>query len=62
MVDPGGRSVLVANYGGGTVAVLPIGADGRLAKASSLKTHEGTGPNKGRQEKPHAHGIYLDAA
>ncbi len=23
--------------------------------------HEGSGPNKGRQEKPHAHGIYLSA-
>ncbi len=62
VVDKTGRNVLVANYGGGTVAVLPIGADGRLAPASSVRTHEGSGPNKGRQEKPHAHGIYLDAA
>ena len=30
VVDRTGRNVLVANYGGGTVAVLPIGADGRL--------------------------------
>jgi 6-phosphogluconolactonase len=62
VVDKAGRNVLVANYGGGTVAVLPIGADGRLAPASSVRTHEGSGPNKGRQERPHAHGIYLDAA
>jgi 6-phosphogluconolactonase len=61
-VDRAGRNVLVANYGGGTVAVLPIEADGRLKKASSVRAHEGSGPNKGRQEKPHAHGIYLDAA
>jgi 6-phosphogluconolactonase len=62
VVDKTGRDLLVANYGGGTVAVLPIEADGRLKPASSVRTHEGTGPNKGRQEKPHAHGIYLDAA
>ena len=62
VVDKTGRNVLVANYGGGTVAVLPIEADGRLTPASSVRVHEGSGPNKGRQEKPHAHGIYLDAA
>jgi len=62
VVDKGGKNVLVANYGGGTVAVLPIGADGKLAKASAVRTHEGKGPNAQRQDKPHAHGIYLDAA
>jgi len=62
VVDKTGRNALVANYGGGTVAVLPIGPDGRLKPASSVRVHEGSGPNKGRQEKPHAHGIYLDAA
>jgi 6-phosphogluconolactonase len=62
VVDKSGRNVLVASYGGGTVAVLPIDADGRLKPASSVQAHQGSGPNKGRQEKPHAHGIYLDAA
>lgn len=62
VVDGAGRNVLVANYGGGTVAVLPIDADGRLKKASSVRVHEGSGPNAARQQKPHAHGIYLDAA
>jgi 6-phosphogluconolactonase len=62
VVDKTGRNVLVANYGGGTVAVLPIEADGRLKPPSSVRAHEGAGPDKGRQEKPHAHGIYLDAA
>jgi 6-phosphogluconolactonase len=62
VVDKTGRNLLVANYGGGTVAALPIEADGRLKTASSVRAHEGSGPNKGRQEKPHAHGIYLDAA
>jgi 6-phosphogluconolactonase len=61
VVDAGGRNVLVANYGGGTVAVLPIGDDGRLARASSVQAHEGRGPSESRQDKPHAHGIYVDA-
>ena len=62
VVDKTGRNLLVANYGGGTVAVLPLEADGRLKPASSVRAHEGTGPNTARQDKPHAHGIYLDAA
>jgi 6-phosphogluconolactonase len=59
-VDRTGTNLLVANYGGGTVAVLPIGPDGRLAPATSVQAHEGRGPNPNRQERPHAHGIYLD--
>ena len=54
-----GRHVLVANYDGGSVAVLPIGPDGRLGPPTVAK-HEGSGPNKARQQQPHAHGIYLD--
>jgi 6-phosphogluconolactonase len=61
VVDRSGGNVLVANYGGGTVAVLRIAPDGRLQPASSVRTHAGTGPNAARQDKPHAHGIYLDA-
>jgi 6-phosphogluconolactonase len=62
VTDKGGRNVLVANYGGGSVAVLPVGKDGSLAPASSFIQHTGTSVDKARQEAPHAHGIYLDAA
>ena len=62
VVDKAGRNVLVANYGGGTVAVLPVSEDGSLKPASSIRAHQGSGPNASRQAKPHAHGIYLDAA
>lgn len=62
VVDRTGRNVLVANYGSGTVAVLPVEPDGRLRPASSVQAHEGSGPVAGRQDKPHAHGVYLDAA
>jgi len=61
-VDPEGRHVLVANYGGGTAAVLPIAADGRLRPATSVVRHQGSGPNRSRQEGPHAHSIDLDRA
>jgi 6-phosphogluconolactonase len=62
VVDKAGRNVLVANYGGGNVVVLPIAPDGTLKPVSSNQVHKGSGPDKGRQEKPHAHGIYLDPA
>jgi 6-phosphogluconolactonase len=59
-LDRAGRNLLVANYGGGSVAVLPVGTNGRLAPVSCLRVHQGSGPNRKRQETPHAHGIYLD--
>ena len=41
-VHPDGRYLLVANYHGGSVAVLPILADGRLGDASDVKVAGGT--------------------
>lgn len=41
-VHPGGRHLLVANYFGGSVAVLPILSDGRLGEASDVKADAGT--------------------
>src|SRR3954470_4126702 len=38
---PSGKFVLVANYFGGSVAVLPIQTDGRLGPASDVKRDEG---------------------
>jgi len=62
IVDKGGKNVLVANYGGGSVAVLPLARDGSLREISSFIQHQGTSVDAQRQEGPHAHGIYLDAA
>jgi 6-phosphogluconolactonase len=62
VVDGSGRVVLVANYGSGTVAALPVAEDGRLGEPSSVHSHIGTGPHESRQEGPHAHGIVLDPA
>src|SRR5712692_10499103 len=56
--DKTGKYVLVANYTSGTIAVFPILADGRLGEHISLMKDQGaTGPNKERQEAPHAHWI-----
>src|SRR5260370_4208070 len=56
--DKTGKYVLVANYSSGTIAVFPILADGRLGEHTAMvKDQGGTGPNKKRQERPHAHWI-----
>lgn len=60
-VDKTGKAVLVANYGGGSVASLPIGRDGRLGAPISTIRHEGKSVDPARQERPHAHSINLDA-
>jgi 6-phosphogluconolactonase len=61
-VDRTGKYVLLANYQGGSVAVLPVRADGGLGAATEMVQHHGSGPNRQRQEGPHAHCITLDGA
>jgi 6-phosphogluconolactonase len=56
--DKTGKYLLVANYSSGTIAVFPILADGRLGEHTAVMKDQGaTGPNKDRQEAPHAHWI-----
>ncbi len=62
VVDRSGHTVLVANYGGGSVAALPIGPDGRLGPATSAIQHQGHGIIPDRQKEPHAHSINIDLA
>ena len=59
-LDRSARVVLVANYAGGSVALLPIQGNGVLAPAAHVIQHTGTGPNAERQEAPHAHCILPD--
>jgi 6-phosphogluconolactonase len=59
-VDKTGRLVLVANYGGGSVAALPILADGRVGEATDFVQHQGSSVNPDRQEGPHAHSVTID--
>lgn len=71
-LHPSGRFVFVANYFGGSVAVLPVLEDGRLGPATDVKTDSGKiGPTRATNAPPgsfafsghdraHAHQIEAD--
>lgn len=61
-VDRSGRTVLVANYGGGSVASLPIATDGFLGEPVSVIRHTGSSVDTSRQKQAHAHSIFLDSS
>lgn len=73
-LHPSQRHLFVANYFGGTVAVIPILADGRLGEATDIKVDAGSiGPTTAKNAPPgsfafsghdrtHAHMIQADAA
>jgi len=73
-LHPNGKFLLVANYFGGSIAVLPIQADGKLGTATDVKNDAGKiGPTKATSAPPgsfaisghdrtHAHMIQADAA
>ena len=62
-LDPTERFLVVANYGSGAVAVLPVGDDGRLQPVSQLIQLEGTpGPNAKQQASSHPHAVVFDPA
>lgn len=58
-VDKTGKTVFVSNYGGGSLAVLPVNTDGSLAAPTDSVQDAGTGPNAQRQDKAHVHSATL---
>jgi 6-phosphogluconolactonase len=62
IVDTSGRVVLVANYGGGSAAALPLEADGRLKPPATVVQYTGSSANPKRQTKPYAHSVNVDPA
>jgi len=54
-VSAGGRTVVVANYGSGSVASFPVNRDGSLKPAATFVQHQGMSVNPTRQQAPHAH-------
>jgi 6-phosphogluconolactonase len=54
-VDPSGKWLLVANYGGGSIAEYPVHDDGSLGASSAFVQHSGSSVNRERQAGPHAH-------
>jgi 6-phosphogluconolactonase len=73
-VDPLGQYVFVANYGGGSIAVLPIQMNGSLGNATDVHVDvDSVGPTHATNappgsfaisghDKPHAHMIQADPA
>jgi 6-phosphogluconolactonase len=59
-VDSSGQCVLVANYGSGSVAALPIQTDGSLGPVTSFLQHHGSSVYPKRQAGPHAHEVGFD--
>lgn len=57
--DATGKSVLVANYASGSVAALPVRADGSLGEAASFVQHSGSSADPERQKGPNAHSIVI---
>ncbi len=60
-LDPSGQVLVVANYGSGSVAVLPVRADGGLEPASQVLELTGVlGPHRSEQAAAHPHQIVFD--
>lgn len=60
-LDSAGKNLLVANYGGGSIACIAVKDDGSLGERTAFVQHTGSSVNPRRQAAPHAHGIYTDA-
>jgi 6-phosphogluconolactonase len=55
--DRTGKAAFAANYGGGSAASFAVGTGGTLSPAVSFFQYSGQGPDKKRQEAPHAHRV-----
>jgi 6-phosphogluconolactonase len=56
-LDRSAKWLAVANYASGSVAVLPVGADGKLGEAADFVQQRGASANFARQAGPHAHAV-----
>ncbi len=54
VIDPTGKHLLAANYGGGSCISIPLESDGKLSDTSSFQQHQGA--------KKNGHSIHLDKA
>lgn len=55
--DKAGKSVLTANYVGGSISVFKVKDDGTLSSAEAVINFEGSGPDTTRQKSSHLHSI-----
>ena len=62
-IDPAGRFLVTANYGSGSVSVLPVRADGSLGDAAQTIALQGQpGPHRVEQAASHPHEVAFDPA
>ncbi len=61
-LDRSGANLLVANYLGGSCAVIPLKPDGSLSPASSVQKHTGSSVHPKRQTAAFTHSINTDPA
>lgn len=61
-VDAAGEYLLTANYGGGSVSMLPVRDDGRLGEPADVVEHEGGGVDPDRQTEPRPHSATVGPA
>jgi 6-phosphogluconolactonase len=62
-VDPANRFIIMANYGAGSVGVVPIQKDGTLGARTDLAMLPGEpGPNRKEQASSHPHDCPFDPA
>ena len=59
-LDAAGRHLLVANYKGGSVAVLAVNPDGGLGQRTAFFQHTGSSVDATRQTQPYAQSVKLD--
>ncbi len=60
-LDARGRQVVIANYWGPGLSVLPVAEDGRLGPACAVVPHHGSSADAKREEQPHPHCVAFDA-
>jgi 6-phosphogluconolactonase len=60
-LDPSGRWLVASNYHAGNFTLLPVEPNGQVGPASDVFAPTGSGPNRVRQEAPHAHQARFDA-
>jgi 6-phosphogluconolactonase len=59
-VTPSGRNLIVTNYSGASLSVLPIRGDGSLGEVSHLVKNEGPPGPLPQQTAPHPHQVLFD--
>lgn len=57
--DKHNRYVVVSSYGGGKIGLVSLTAEGQIGELLDVQEHQGSGPNKDRQEGPHPHSAWF---